>query len=113
MIHITIYQDIQRKCVGFLADGHAGYADAGQDIVCAAASVLMINTINAIERYADDQTDLQADEESGRMEYRIQGDPSYEAELLLNAMILGLQDMTDDNSYSEYIYVDFEEVQQS
>ena len=31
----------------FISKGHAGYAEAGQDIVCAAVSALIINTVNA------------------------------------------------------------------
>ena len=34
--------------VGFSSKGHAGYADEGYDIICAAVSVLTVNTINSI-----------------------------------------------------------------
>ena len=50
MINVVIYQNEKEECTGFQTEGHAGYADPGQDIVCAAASVLIINTMNAIER---------------------------------------------------------------
>ncbi len=36
MIHVTIYQNKYKECVGFQTEGHAEYADPGQDIVCAA-----------------------------------------------------------------------------
>ena len=51
MIHVTIFQNKYKECVGFQTEGHAEYADPGQDIVCAAASILVINTINAIEEF--------------------------------------------------------------
>ena len=54
MIHVTIFQNKYKECVGFQTEGHAEYADPGQDIVCAAASVLIINTMNAIELYTED-----------------------------------------------------------
>ena len=38
----------------FHIQGHAGYADAGEDIVCAAVSALVINTINSIEEFTED-----------------------------------------------------------
>ena len=85
MIHVVIYQNEKEECTGFQTEGHAEYADPGQDIVCAAASVLIINTMNAIE-------------------------PSKEAGLLLNTMILGLKGMADDENYEEYIDLTFEEV---
>ena len=53
MIHVTICQNKKGEYLGFDAKGHAGYAEAGDDIVCAAASILMINTANALELYAD------------------------------------------------------------
>ena len=37
--------------------------DSGQDIVCAAVSVLVINTMNSIERFTDDETSCVSDEE--------------------------------------------------
>ena len=49
MIRVTIYKNEKHECVGFKALGHAGYSENGQDVVCAAVSVLTINTVNAIE----------------------------------------------------------------
>ena len=110
MIRVTIYQNEKKECEGFLAKGHAGFSETGQDIVCAAASVLMINTVNAIEAFADDKTSLVSDDMEGLIDFRLQAHPSKEAALLLNAMILGLKEMADDGNYSEYIQVRFEEV---
>ena len=39
--------------IGFHVEGHAGYADYGQDIVCSAVSVLVINCINSIDELTD------------------------------------------------------------
>ncbi len=40
---------------GFKESGHAGYADAGQDIVCAAISAMTMLIVNTIEvSYATD-----------------------------------------------------------
>ena len=38
---------------GFTCKGHAGYAEHGNDIVCAAVSMLVINTINSLEKLTD------------------------------------------------------------
>ena len=48
MINVTIYKDSSDQFVGFEFDGHAEADEYGRDIVCAAASVLSINTINSI-----------------------------------------------------------------
>ena len=113
MIHVTIYQNNRGECVGFLSEGHAGYSEEGSDVVCAAASVLIINTMNAIELYAKDPCSLVTNEETGRIAYHvISGHPSDDASLLLRTMILGLEEMADDENYAEYIDLTFEEVQQ-
>ena len=48
MIQITIYKNKKHEYMGFDVDGHAGFDDSGHDIVCAAVSALVINTINSV-----------------------------------------------------------------
>ena len=93
----------------FHIQGHAGYADAGEDIVCAAVSALVINTINSIEEFTEDDASLISEDETGMISYHL-NHPSKDARLLLNAMILGLEQMVDDDNYAEYIDLTFEEV---
>ena len=109
MTKVTIYKNVKNECVGFKALGHAGYAEEGEDIVCAAISILTINTMNAIETFTDVDVSLETDEEIGFIEYRID-EPTKETSLLLDTMVLGLQTMADDENYAEYIDLLFEEV---
>jgi len=109
MIKITIYQNAESKCIGFCSEGHAEYEELGQDIVCAAVSILVINTINSIETFTGDEFILDSDE-SGFVEYHIKGDPSKETSLLLDSMILGLTSMEGNEDYRDYIDIIFEEV---
>ena len=46
MITITVKKR-NGNYLEFVSKGHAGYAEEGQDIVCAAVSVLVINTVNS------------------------------------------------------------------
>lgn len=110
MIKVTIYNNEKNECVGFKASGHAGQNASGQDIVCAAASILMINTVNAIEQYTGDKFSLETEESSGSMECMLAECPSKEAELLLKTMVQGLTAMEDDEDYTRYIDIIFEEV---
>ena len=112
MFHVTVYVNSAKEYIGFQTSGHAGYAPEGQDIVCAAASVLTINTINAIDLYAEDEFSVDSDQEEGMIAFYLSDSPSKEAELLLKTMILGLEQMVDDENYAEYIDLTFEEVQQ-
>ena len=109
MTKVTIYKNVKNECVGFKALGHAGYAEEGEDIVCAAISILTINTMNAIETFTDADVFLNTDEELGLIEYKID-EPTKETSLLLDTMVLGLQTMADDENYAEYIDLLFEEV---
>ena len=110
MIKITIYQNVKKEYVGFQTEGHAGYAESGEDIVCASVSVLVINTINSIERLTEDSASVQSEEDSGLIKYRFEKTPSREATLLFSAMVLGLKDMVEDEEYSKYIDLRFREV---
>ena len=47
--------------------GHAGYAERGEDIVCAALSVLVINTLNSLEELCGLPIRPEEDEEKGRI----------------------------------------------
>ena len=108
MIKVTIYQDSEQKISRFLMQDHAGYAESGSDIVCAAASALAQNTVNSIEQFTDDAFTVDVDEVSGGLDLRLEPGYSKETELLLNSLILGLQGIEEE--YMEYIDVIFEEV---
>lgn len=45
----VILKTREKKLLGFQVSGHAEYADLGEDIVCAAVSVLTYNAINTLE----------------------------------------------------------------
>ncbi|MDO5590556.1 MAG: ribosomal-processing cysteine protease Prp [Lachnospiraceae bacterium] len=110
MFHVTVYVNSKEEYIGFRTKGHAGYALAGQDIVCAAASVLTINTINAIDAFTNAKAQLEADQEEGYISYLFEGNVPKEANLLLKTMVLGLTQMSHDEDYAQYIDLTFEEV---
>ncbi len=110
MIQITIYQNQKQDIIGLSTIGHAGYDEYGHDIVCAAASILVINTINSIEKFTSDEFEVSSDEETGKIDFRFLDVPSHDADLLMKALIQGLMDMSDDLNYAEFIDVTFEEV---
>ena len=110
MVRVTVYKNENHQNVGFKALGHAGYAEAGQDIVCAAISVLTINTVNSIEKFTNDKTNIISREADGMIDFQIKGNPSKEAVLLLDAMELGLRDMAEEKIYRKYMQLTYEEV---
>ena len=109
MTHITIYRNQKNVFTGFLCDGHAGYADAGEDIVCAGISTLVINTINAVDSLTDTQILADANELDGTIDVNFPYGCDDQAKLLVDAMILGLQGI-QKNYGEKFLTLDFKEV---
>jgi uncharacterized protein YsxB (DUF464 family) len=76
--------------------GHAGFADAGSDIVCAAISAMTINTINSIDRFTEDEIDVFQDQESGIIRFHFKNNPSGDADLLLRSFELGVTSIFEE-----------------
>ena len=96
MTTITITKSSDDKYKRIECKGHAGFDDSGRDIVCAAVSVLTINTINSIEQLTKDDFVVTQDEKKGiiTMEFEELSD---EADLLLKSFELGVNGI-----YNEY-----------
>ena len=91
----------------FISKGHAGYAEAGQDIVCAAVSVLVINTVNSLDAFTDDQFEVQQDD--GYVSFHFTNPVTEKGKLLMDSLILGLTEI--EHSYNNrYLTVKVKEV---
>lgn len=108
MINITLLENSKKNYVGIISEGHAGYAERGYDIVCASVSILIVNTINAIEAYTRDVIEVESNEEEGYIGMRFMNGISKEATLLMDTMILGLSGIEDQ--YGKYVKIIIEEV---
>ena len=87
----------------FISKGHAGYAEAGQDIVCAAVSALIITTV----KFTDDKFDVQ--EKDGFVSIHFRNDLSERGMLLMDSLLLGLTEIA--GSYNNrYLTVKVKEV---
>lgn len=102
MTTIVLYRDDAGKLRGFQASGHSGYEDKGRDIVCAAVSVLTINTINAIEAFTKDRPQVKSDEDMTKADFP--DPPGKEAELLLKTYELGIRSI--EQSYGDNVQVE-------
>ncbi len=79
---------------GFSSKGHAGYAEEGYDIICAAVSTLTVNTINSIEQFTKDA--FKAEAADGMVRWKFTQTPiSDNAALLMDALVLGLENIQD------------------
>jgi hypothetical protein len=110
MTHAAIYKNAKNgELVGFRTKGHAGFAYAGFDIVCAAVSALSINTINSIEQFTDSDCEITENERKAvlGLEVRSTRNP-VELQLLLKSLELGLTQIAKDNP--DYLSITFKEV---
>ncbi|MEE1314063.1 MAG: ribosomal-processing cysteine protease Prp [Lachnospiraceae bacterium] len=108
MTKVRFYQNDQGEILGFQTIGHAGYAQSGEDIVCAGISALVTNALNSIEKFTNDNQIIECDEDRGIIRMKIKGDRSKEAQLLLKSLYLGLKSI--EEVHDRYIKVSFKEV---
>ena len=110
MTQITFYKTTTGEYQGFTCDGHSGYAERGEDIVCAAISVLVINTINSLEQIAGEQMNVETNEEDGRIRCSFVNQPLGEtSKAFMDSLLLGLGQI--EQQYGKnYCKLTFEEV---
>ena len=109
MIKVTVFQDSDQIYTGIDMVGHAGYAESGHDIICAAASALALNFYNSVETFTEDGFEGAVDEKTGRFTFHFTGDISLESKLLINSFVLGLENIQSEYG-KQYIIIRFEEV---
>lgn len=106
MISVNIKRNKDGKLYSLRASGHAEYADKGQDIICAAVSVLTINTANSIEALTDDEIISNMDYEEIILDFELKS-VGEKSSLLMEAMLFGLRGIEEDNK--QFLCVTVEE----
>ncbi|MCT4507424.1 MAG: ribosomal-processing cysteine protease Prp [Tepidibacter sp.] len=110
MIKIVIRRNFKSDIVEFDVRGHAGFAEHGQDIVCAAVSVLTQTALIGIHNYAKVESEYKISD--GKLQCKIPFDISDDKRNIINpileTMVLGLENIKEE--YSSYIKIKEEEV---
>ena len=107
MTRCVLYTDKDGQVTGFLCSGHAAYAEAGQDIVCAAVSVLTQTCVNALESVAHVRPIVRMGE--GFLAARLPRDTeNRDANTLLNGMTEGLRGIA--SQYPDHFRLDMKPV---
>ena len=92
MIRVTLLRGSDGALAGFECKGHAGYAEAGSDIVCAAVSALSIACCNALESVAG--VTPQAQEKDGFLTVRLSPEQrNHDAQTVLRVFEQGIHDI--------------------
>jgi len=109
MVKYTI-QTCKQKIVGFQVSGHAGYEDAGRDIVCAGVSAIAQTAALGLVSHLGEQTRWV--QETGKLSCQIDNSPSAEEEVasqaILRSMQLGIEALRE--AYPDFIKVEYREV---
>lgn len=110
MISISIYHNGEKDIEQFIIKGHAYAAEPGQDIVCAAVSVLSQTTVLALHEIA--HIAIEYEIENGylkcKLPHNLTEKELYETRLLINTMLLGLDNI--QKSYPQYFEIYYKEV---
>ena len=78
----------ESRIIGFEVSGHSGYADAGEDIVCAGVSSLTDSAYLGITEYLHRK--VRSIDSSGKLQLMLEGRPDERTEAILETMLLGL-----------------------
>lgn len=108
MIRVQIERSEANDAIlSFRVEGHAQYADPGQDIVCAGVSAVTVGTVNAIEKLTGVVLDSRM--KNGFIRSRIPVElpqaQKEQVQLLLESMVVML--LTIEESYGDFIAVRF------
>ncbi len=79
--------------VGFSAQGHTGFAEEGEDIVCAAVSAITQTAMLGVAHYAPDAEQVRREGDAPLLRVRIKS-PTPQTQAILTAMLLGLSDLS-------------------
>ena len=96
MISITVSIDKNGEYKRIEFNGHALFAEYGTDIVCAAVSILALNTLNSIEIFCEDIISVEEDTENGLLAAEFKNKLSEKAKLLMDSLLLGLDGISKE-----------------
>lgn len=75
---------------GITVDGHAGYAEAGRDIICAAVSALIQGLIHSLESLTDDEISYHIEKGHVDINYK---DLSERGRILVDSFFIAVSDV--------------------
>jgi len=92
------------RLYGFRASGHAGYANSGEDIVCAAVSALTQTALLGLGEVLKVPVEWSADEEKGALSASIR-EATEGTEIVLRTLEAGLSNIAEQ--YPDLVGIDY------
>jgi|SRR5699024_3955269 len=115
MISINISVNNKALISKYIVEGHANYREYGEDIVCAAVSMLSQTTLlalNEVCKIDEEDLDFTIDDEIGYLEVNLpqnlDKDQAIKAETVLRTFEVGIKSIRE--TYPKYITLKYREV---
>lgn len=105
-VEAKIFRNKNKQIYGFEINGTTNYAEDGYDIIAAGISMIVINTINSLDRLSNDQFEDEVGIGYAKcivMNLK-KGQGTKESEVLLESLKIGLESI-EDSYGSEYLKV--------
>ena len=107
MTNITFYIKSDNSIIGFKSKGHAGFGVRGTDVVCAAVSILLINTVNSIEKLTGEICNYKINDRRATIDFEMD-DVGDKSQVLLKSLKMGLEGIAGE--YPGNVTIKIEEV---
>ncbi|WP_335869210.1 ribosomal-processing cysteine protease Prp [Bacillus sp. 2205SS5-2] len=111
MIRVAITQTSEGRIQSFTMDGHANFAEHGQDIVCAGASAVAFGSVNAILALTGIEPVIEQSPDGGFLCFQLPETLSEkedeQVQLLLKGMVVSLE--TIERDYKKYMKLTFKQ----
>ncbi len=115
MVRATIYKNNKNEIIEYKIKGHANFDDYGQDIVCAAVSVLSQTTLISLFKVvgvAKDSIEYRIDDRTGFIDVKLLDniEPNLydDIQLLLKSLEVGILSVAE--SYPKHVTLNYEGV---
>ena len=99
MIKFKAVSDTEGKITQFTVDGHSGFAESGEDIVCASVSSAVWLTINGIEK--QNLAKLTYEQSDGFVNCIISEKSGSGADVLLDSLVMFITEL--ESQYKKYL----------
>ena len=113
MISVKITKNRNGLFQGIECNGHAEYDEYGNDIICSAVSMLVINTVNSIEELAKCKIHVDENDKDGYLKMTIleplKDESLRDASLFIESLILGINQVIKNYS-KKYVKLEIQEV---
>lgn len=108
MISFSVYTDDDKQIKEVLLTGHAGFAEHGSDIVCAAVSSQVISIENSLHQLLNIACHVEVDEiEGGYLKLTLpnirSSEQMHDAQLLLRHLVFAMEIIA--NNYPKFVQI--------